>query len=427
MAPAEHTDAAEDDAAPAAPIPLTIDDVGSRGDGVARAPGVAGPVFIPYALPGEEVVAVIAGERGRLEAVTTPSPDRVEPACRHFGECGACALQHWAPEAYRAWKRRRVVRALEKAGVAADVAPVLAAAASGRRRAGWHAVRSRAVGFRFGYTRAASHWVFDIAECPVLAPPLEAALPALRTLAETLLARAGRVTLHATATDVGLDVVADGPPAPADAALTAAARAADAGDWARVTWRGDVLVHRRAPVIALDGVPVEPPAGGFLQATADGEAALRRMVVEAAAGARRAVELYAGIGTFTFALARTATVNAYEGDRAALAALKTAAQKAGRRPIHPMRRDLAKAPVTAREMSRADLVVLDPPRGGAGGQITEIAESGVARVVYVSCDPAAFARDAAVLVQAGFALETVRPVDQFLYAPHVELTGVFTR
>ncbi len=408
-----------------------VDRLGARGDGVAEGPD--GPLYVPYTLAGERVRGRLDGDRLRDVEVLTPSPDRATPVCPHFGVCGGCTVQHVERRAYLAWKRGLVRAALARAGVDADVRPVVEAAGSGRRRAVFHGVRAKAVGFTFGFAQRGSHHVVDLAECPVLHPRLAAARPALRRVAEALLRRPGRADLHATWTDAGLDVDVRGGGARQDARLAGdLAAIAEDQDWARITRGGEALLQRRPPEVRFGDVAVTPPPGAFLQATSDGEAALAREVAAASEGAAKAVDLFAGLGTFTLRLAMRMEVRAFEGDQAAAGALARAVKRApaagaALKPVLVQRRDLARTPVSARELGRPDVVVIDPPRGGAGPQAREIAASAAGRVVSVSCNPATFARDAKILIDGGFALESVQPVDQFLWSAHVEVVGVFTR
>lgn len=405
--------------------------LGARGDGVAQRPD--GPLYAPYTLAGERVRGRIDGDRLRDVVVVTPSPDRVTPACPHFGVCGGCVVQHLERRAYHAWKRGLVRAALARVGVETEVGPVLDATRSGRRRATFHAVRAKAVGFAFGFAARGSHHVVALEQCPVLHPRLAAALPLLARAAAAAAPRPGRADLQATWTDTGLDVDLRGVNARDHHQLTAELAAlAEEGDWARVTIAGEPRLQRRAPEVRFDGAPVTPPPGVFLQATEDGEAALAALVAAAGEGAAKAVDLFAGLGTFALRLAQRMEVRAFEGDPAAAAALAQAVKRApaagvALKPTLVQRRDLARAPVSARELGRPGLVVMDPPRAGAGAQARELAQSGAQRVVYVSCNPASFARDAKVLIEGGLRLESVRAVDQFLWSAHVELVGVFTR
>ncbi len=407
---------------------LTIESVGGEGDGVA-----VGPLYVPYTLPGERVVATGGGERRELSQILEASPQRVTPPCRHFGVCGGCALQHWAAADYLAWKIERLRGTLALQRLETEILPAYAAKPGTRRRLALHARRGTREAARLGFKERKSWAVVDIAQCPVADPALEAALPMLRRLAVALFEhRLSAPTLHVTLTVSGIDIDITGVEAKsgglsADARMQLAQIAAEA-DFARVTLDGEVTFMSRQPVVRLGPATVALPAGAFLQATAGAQDAMTVFAVQACAGAQRIADLYCGVGTFTFALAGIAPVLAAEVSAPAIAALTSALATApGLKGINPEVRDLARRPVLAAELKKIDTVLLDPPRAGAAEQTAEIARSGVSRVIGVSCNPATFARDARVLVDAGFRLERVLPLDQFVWSPHVELVGVFQR
>lgn len=386
---------------------------------------------MPFALPGERVrIApdVDDDARATLVEVLEPSPRRREPVCPHFGVCGGCALQHWDPAAQRAWKREQVVEALERAGVAgAPVGEAVDASGQGRRRATLHAVRAKAVGFVFGFAKRASHAVFDAGVCPVLDPAIAERLPALRALAQVLLAKPGRLDVAVTLAQEGLDVDVRGVKRPSADKLSALAPQIAQAGIVRLIIDDEPVFQEAKPTVKLGDVAVPLPPGAFLQATHAGQDALTALVLDALGKSKMALDLYAGLGTFTLALAKRSPVHAMEGDARAVAALKQGAKAPGLKPVSAQRRDLAREPVTWRELRRFDAVVLDPPRAGAQGQAKELAKSQIARLAYVSCNPATFARDAAVLLRGEWRLDGVAVVDQFQHAPHVELVGAFSR
>lgn len=394
------------------------------------------PLYVPGALPGERVAALVEGRRGeglvgRLVAVLSPSPDRVRPPCRHFGACGGCALQHLAPAAYADWKRGLLVEALRRAGFGEAPVSALVPAGPGTRRRAEFALRPGVVGF---HARGEA-MVVDVPGCLVLAPPLRALAEALRLLDLGALRR--RAEAKVNLTETGLDVVLRLGREPERAAREALVRFAETADLARLALDfGDGLVPlvvRRTPRLTLGGVVVEPPPGAFLQATAEGERAIVSAVLEGLAdlpeGARVA-DLFAGIGTLTFPLSARFRVAAAEGDAAATAALTAAARRAGLWPrVAAETRDLALRPLLGPELAGLDAVVLDPPREGAVAQARALAASPAAlrRLVYVSCSPAALARDGRILAAGGWRVRHAVPIDQFLWAAHLESVVVFAR
>jgi 23S rRNA (uracil1939-C5)-methyltransferase len=414
----------------AEPVELTIDHLGAQGDGVAEDGGR--PVFAPFTLAGERVLARVVGERAELEAVLDASPDRVAPPCPYFGACGGCALQHFAHAPYLAWKVEQVRLALARERIETEVLAPFAAPPGSRRRIALHA-RRRGGRVVLGYKARRSWDVVEITACPIAEPRLVAALPALASVAAPLFEHPKSApTLHVTTTLTGIDVDITGVEAKggglsADARARVAAAAAAAG-LARVTLAGEMLFLGRAPMVRFGEARVALPAGSFLQAVEAAETAMADFARAALAGAERVADLYCGAGAFAFRLAERASVLALDAAPTAVAALRAAVASApGLKAVVAEARDLDRRPLLAMEMKRLDGVLFDPPRAGAHEQTLQIAESKVARAVGVSCNPTTFARDARVLIDAGFRLTRVLPVDQFLWSPHIELVGVFER
>lgn len=404
---------------------LVIERIGHRGDGVAAYQGK--PAYVPYVLPGEQARVSLTGDRGALLDVHTLSRQRQDPVCRHFGTCGGCQLQHWQLAPYLAWKRDQVVAALAARGIETDVAPVMAIGAGTRRRAVVTALGLKN-GIALGFLERGSHQIIDIEECPILLPDLAHLLPGIRRLLKPCLPQGAKVKLVLTESLAGADLAIDGAAAPdsAKALSRLVSSASDAGI-ARLTWNGEPLLQVAAPVQDFGGVAVVPPPGAFLQASRDGEAALWQLVHAGTAGAAHVADLFAGCGTFSLRLARQASVSAIEGDTAALAALAQAARQPGLKAVIALQRDLFKEPLLADELAEFDAVVFDPPFAGAAAQAEQLAASTVARIVAVSCNPATFARDARLLIDGGYRLQSVTPVDQFIFSPHIELVACFVR
>lgn len=405
---------------------LHIERLGARGEGVARVAG--GLVFTPYALPGDEILAEVDGDSGKLVEVLKPSPDRVPAPCPHFGLCGGCAVQNLAPPAYADWKRGLVVEALRNAGVEAEVSGLRQAWGVGRRRATFHARNDQRGQPHIGFMQARAHRIVEIDACPILAPEFLPAIPILRQIAEILAPLDKPLDLVVTATLNGLDIDIRGCGKLEFALEQALIAAADACDLARIANHGAILVERRPPSIRIGLATVNPPPGCFLQATEAGEQMLAQLVIEAVGAAKKVADLFCGVGTFALRLAETAEVTCIESDLEALAAgLRGGRAAAGLRTIKGEARDLFIRPLLASELAGFDAVVFDPPRAGAEAQARELAKSAVPTVVGVSCNAQTFARDAKTLIAGGYDLAGVTPVDQFLYSPHVELVGVFKK
>lgn len=407
---------------------ITVETVGTKGDGLAHlADGTR--VVVPLGLPGETHRA----EQDALSATfmrLTTSPDRTTPICPHFGTCGGCIVQHWAPEAVRDWKQRRVAHALAHAGLQAEIAPTLDAHGAGRRRVTLH-IRQREGGTQAGFMRAGSHDLIDLDHCPLLVPELEPAADLARGIGHILRGLAKPMDLQVTASTEGLDCDLRGCgalPEPLQKKLIAFAVSKNL---ARLTLHGERLVESQAPRVVFEDKPEMSaflPAGAFLQATARGEAILARLAREALGKSRHVVELFCGLGPFGLRLSRDMKVTAFDSDAAAVEAFNRSLRAhPGGKPATAERRDLFRRPLFAPELKPYDAALLDPPRQGAEAQVKELAKSRIPLVVYVSCDPETFARDAKTLVGAGFRLGAVTPVDQFAHSGHIELVASFRR
>jgi 23S rRNA (uracil1939-C5)-methyltransferase len=408
---------------------LVIDRLGARGDGIADTP--AGAVYVPYTLPGETAeVEPWAGhpDRRHLVAVDIASPDRIAAICPHFAVCGGCALQHLATARYRDWKRALVTAALAQARLDAPVDDLVDAHGEGRRRALFHARQSARDVLEVGFAALKAHHVVPIDRCPILAPGLDGAIETGWAIAEALAGARKPLDIQVTATDAGLDVDVRGSGPLTAAGIAELAQIASRRRLARLTRHGEIVALRAAPGLHIGRARVILPPGAFLQATAAGEAALARLVTAHCQGAKAVADLFCGVGPFALRLAERARVTAADNDAEAVAALaRAAAATPGLKPTEALTRDLFRRPLTRTELKRFDAVVFDPPRQGAEAQARELASSGVPLVVAVSCNPATFARDARILVDGGYRLTRVTPVDQFLYSAHVELVALFER
>ncbi len=413
---------------------LAIARMGSAGDGVADQP--SGPLHIPRSLPGETVEIgrmTVAGRsrRAALDAVVVPSPDRVEAPCPHFARCGGCSLQHWRDDAYAAWKRGLVVSALAEAGFDTATVGALARTPPHARRRMDFAVERIQGGVLLGLHEGHSKTIVDVDTCVVLHPALLALVAPLRSLLSSLAAlrRTGSILVNLLDSGPDLLIRTDGPLATPDRAKLAAFASAHGVD--RIAWAlGDGPPENAAllamPHVTFAGKRVEPPPGAFLQASAEGQAAIVAAVLDGLPGKltqkSRAIELYAGCGTISFPMAERLRVVAFEGDAPSAAAVRRALS--GTR-VEITTRDLVRQPLTAKELSGAAAIVLDPPYAGAAMQMPAVAASGVARVIIVSCNPQALAKDAAVLGKSGYRLLAATPIDQFLWSAHVESVAVF--
>lgn len=396
--------------------------LGAQGDGIVETSN--GPEYLPLALPGERWRL----EDGRPPERLTASRNRQQPLCRHFGYCGGCVAQHMSPELYRWWKETSLLQAFAHRGIEVTPEPMRSVAVHSRRRA-FFGVARRGNEVVLGFREQGRHSLVDLAECPILDPAIVGAMPALRELARMALPADAGGRLIVTRVEGGLDVAIEngnaklGP----DSSAALARRAATAG-LQRLSVFGTVVYQEGIPSLKLDSVRIEPPPGAFLQAVPEAEAIMIELVTGAVGKSKAIADLFSGLGTFTFPLARKARVLAVDSERRSIDALEKAGRGAtGLKPIATKIRDLMREPLSRTELDAFDAVVLDPPRAGAKAQSEMLARSRVATIVMVSCNPATLARDARSLIDGGYRLQSVTPVDQFIYSPHLEVVAVFRR
>jgi 23S rRNA (uracil1939-C5)-methyltransferase len=408
---------------------LTIDHVGHFGDGVAVGSGAN--IYVPYALGGETVEVLPSPghpDRRALAHIVTASPQRIDPFCPHFGTCGGCAIQHWQPDAYRNWKRQLVIETLDHAGIDCEVGDLIDAHGTGRRRMTLHARQSSQGILRVGFAAAGRHEIIAIDRCPILDPAMHGAIEAANEIAELLKPVSKPLDIQVTAADNGLDVDVRGSGPLGTALLSSLSKLAEKHNLARLTRHGELVIMRKPPVVRVGKAQVTLPPGSFMQPTALGEETLAALAFARCKGAKHIADLFCGFGPFAFRLAEKFKVTAFDSDAGAVTALQNAVKLTqGLKPIKAEARDLFRRPLMPQELRDYDCVVFDPPRQGAQAQSQQLAASRIALVVAVSCNPATFARDARILIDGGFRIDSVTPVDQFRHTPHVELVARFRR
>lgn len=408
-----------------------VDTIGAYGDGVVTVD--AEKIFVPYTAPSDHIKLETRGQKGQLLELLNAGPDRMDPPCAYYGRCGGCAFQHVTRDFYVKWKKAQIVSALVAAGISeAPIANMVEIDPATRHRAQFSVQRS-GKDVQLGYFEKRSRNIIPIDNCLVLHPKLQAKLKALRALAGAVPREWASFSIAVTLYSNGLDVnfiSSKRLSEPTPTGMQSLAKMmADVGV-IRVSLGGEVLMAINQPVISFDGISVSPPPGAFLQASQMGQAALIGLVVTAAKDSKKIIDLFAGCGTFSLPLSKTATVEAVDSDAGAIGALKTAAAVAQGYKANPVKtgiRNLFENPFRASELNKFDAIVIDPPRAGAIEQMREIAVSKVRRVVSVSCDLKTFSRDAKILLEGGYVLTQLTPVDQFVYSPHIELVGVFER
>ncbi len=403
---------------------FTIARLGHLGDGIIQGP--EGSIFVAQTLPGEVVEGTVKGDALADVRILTPSVHRVKPPCSHARTCGGCMMQHASDAFVADWKTTIVRTALAAQGLEADLRPIITSPPRSRRRATLAARRTKG-GVLMGFHSRASDVLVGVPECQLLHPDLIGAFPALEAIVKLGGSRSQEMDLAITRTSSGGDVaVTGGKPADSTQRMDLA-RLVEAFGLARLSWNGEVIAQRAQPMMRFGRANVPLPVGAFLQATAEGEAALLASVKGAVGPARRIIDLFAGIGTFGLPLAENAEIHAVEGDVAMLTALDKGFRMAeGIKRVTNDIRDLYRRPLEPDEFKGYDAVVIDPPRAGAEAQSHTLAKSKVPVIAAVSCNPATFARDAKILTQAGYKLNWVQVVDQFRWSPHVELAAQFT-
>lgn len=378
---------------------------------------------------GRHVAGAVPGDQVDAAGAVTPGPHHITPLCRHFASCGGCLLQHADDAVLATFVHERVVNAAKGQGLEpAEVLPVHLSPPHTRRRAGLHGLRT-AKGAVLGYREGGSHRIVDLSECPVLHPALAGLIAPLRAFVAAHGPK-GMVGMDLTLADQGVEANLLHFPLEGLGPTEAALDFAREQGLARLTidqgYGPETLWEPEPVTVTLSGVPVSLPPGAFLQATADAEARMLADAAEWLGDARLVADLFAGLGTFAFGLRQDRKVLAVEAEQAAHFACKSAGARAGGQVL-ALHRDLFRSPLQPAELNRFDAVLLDPPRAGARAQVAEIAASTLARVVYVSCNPSSWARDAAVLTEAGFRLDKLRAVGQFRWSTHVELVSLFER
>jgi len=400
---------------------IEIQRLGLHGDGIAD-----GPIYAPLTLPGETVEGDIDGDRLTNMRVVTPSEHRVKAPCRHFKSCGGCQLQH-ASDAFLAdWKVEVVRQALAAQGLETDLRPIATSPANSRRRAVFSARRTKKAAL-VGFHARASDVIVEVPDCQLLHPELLPARDVIAHLAQIGGSRKGELSATVALSDAGLDLSIVGGKELDGPLLARMAQEVERFKLARLTWDGEVIATRVAPTQAFGTAAVVPPPGAFLQATKEGESVLLSAVKSAITQGDFGIDLFAGSGTFTLPLASQYRMHGVEGEKAMIQALDAGWRKSqGLKQVTSEARDLFRNPIVAEDLDY-DFTVIDPPRAGAEAQVAELAKSDIAEIAYVSCNPVTFARDAAVLIKAGYHLDWVQTVDQFRWSSHVELASRFVR
>lgn len=399
-----------------------VERLGHKGDGIAD-----GPIFIPGALPGERVEGEVVDGRMDAPRIIEPSSDRVKAPCRHYSACGGCALMHASDAFVSGWKQDVVQAALSHRGIDIGFRNMHTSPPRARRRAVLHGTRTKKHAM-IGLFGRRSQVLTEIPDCMLISARIMAEIDLFRDLVAVGASRRAQVTLTVTDLSGGLDVAVEGG-LELDAILRLKlAELVQDSSLIRLIWGGEQIYQSGPADLVFGTARVSPPSGSFLQATPEGEAALVHAMRDAVGAAKRVVDLFSGCGTFALPAAQTAEVLAVEGEAPMLAALDAAWRATpGLRQVTTQTRDLFRRPLLPDELNKFDAVIIDPPRAGALAQTEALVESTVPVIGFVSCNPVTFARDARVLLDAGYALEWMDIVDQFRWSTHIEIAAKFVR
>jgi 23S rRNA (uracil1939-C5)-methyltransferase len=401
---------------------LAIDHLNAAGEGAARTDN--GLTIVPFALPGD---VLRVDQAGRIDEIITPSPNRTEAFCAHFGRCGGCAFQHMKLEAYAAFKQEMVQKALDRDGIAVSVSPTIIAHGTGRRRAIVH-IRFGQGGAKAGFMAARSHDLISMDRCPILIPELASVFEVAKAVTAPLAGRNKPLDVQVSSSINGLDVDVRGHGEPDARERIRLIAVAEKLDLARISIHREIIVERRPPILMVADLPVILPPRAFLQATSEAESVLGDLVLAGIGKAKSVADLFCGIGPFALRLAAKVKVHAVDEGKESVAALERASRtKQGLKAVTTEARDLFRRPLLPKELAAYDAIVVDPPRAGAEAQMRQIVTAKVKTVVSVSCDLQSFIRDAKILASGGYKLESLTPVDQFAWTRHIELVGVFRR
>lgn len=411
---------------------VTVTDIGIQGDGIAN--GADGRYFVPYSAPGDQLSVTLTKARkdsrfAKIERINTAGKDRIEPACPHFGICGGCALQHVGADTVASTKRGFITNALARQNLPTGIVQETINIAPGLRRRARFAIH-KAKRIALGFYAPRSRQVIDVEACPAVRPAIAALIAPLRQLAESLRAIKGEASVQVSESETGIDLLLE-TRAESDLSLEdreMLAQFANRYDLARLAWQGpqgpEPVAQRQSPRYRFGSATVTPPPNAFLQPSLEGERVIVSAACEALAGATRIADLYAGCGALTFPFSSIATTHAFEGDADMIATIQRAA---GEHPVTATARDLARMPLRPDELAAFDSVVFDPPRAGAKSQADMLAQSSVPRIVAISCNPGTLARDLRLLVDGGYRIESILPIDQFPWSPHIEAVAILHR
>ena len=414
---------------------VTIGELGGLGDGIVQVSGKT--IYVPFTVSGDVVDIKCEGSKGRVRHIHQASTHRIDPICQHYTKCGGCQLQHVEDNYYRNWKTGLIETALINQGIDdADILPLHISPVGSRRRASFHAIGRGGGEIVLGYAQKSSHNLIDLEMCPILVPEIVKFIIPLKSFLKKLLKKKQKMTIQVTRGDNGLDVIFKGKGEITLDLRMDLATLAEENNLSRISWFDtslkktyyETLAERRKPYVKFGGHKVFFPEGSFLQATSQGQETLISTMLQGIVGCNRVVDLFSGCGTFSIAAANYANVHAVENNEDMLTALKNSSNLIrGIKQVTTELRDLFLRPLLPHELNKYDVAIIDPPRAGARHQMVEIINSDIKKLIMVSCNPVSFARDVQGLIEAGFKMGAILPIDHFLFSPHLEIITVFDR
>ncbi|MFU8877535.1 MAG: 23S rRNA (uracil(1939)-C(5))-methyltransferase RlmD [Wenzhouxiangellaceae bacterium] len=432
---------------PAEPVSVEINDLAHDGRGAGRVQDKV--TFVHGALPGERVLARLTGRNRRFDegvmlAVEQASPERVEPACPWFGNCGGCALQHLEHAAQLGWKQQRLAQNFKRIGEVTPehwLEPLSATPWNYRRRARLSVRNVPGKGrVLVGFREIGGRYVADIEACRILHPVFADRLMSLSALIGDLSIPDRIPQIECAAGDDSAAIVLRHlEPLNQDdlERLRAWSRDHDIAVWLQP--KGPDSVHRLAPeqhrlAYRLDAFDLELEfhPQQFVQVNAAVNHLLTERAVDllAPSAGERVLDLFCGLGNFSLPLAsRAGRVVGVELDPSLVESARTNARANGLENAEFIAADLQQSIEQLEWMRQPfDAVLIDPPRSGAAEVLPLVAATGAGRIVYVSCDPATLARDAGMLVRDhGYHLQAAGIADMFPHTAHVESIALFVR
>ncbi|MCF6320962.1 MAG: RNA methyltransferase [Rhizobiaceae bacterium] len=405
---------------------LKIEMLGHRGDGVANTS--KGRVFVPFALGGERVEVRGNSTRRELIGVLDPSPDRAAPICEYFGTCGGCQLQHFAKEPYLEWKQDLVDEALAGLDIEVRSEPIVSFENAKRRRVVFTACHT-SDGVALGFLKRGTNDIVGLGKCPIIKEGISNSIETIKQIIRPILPAKGNSSIHVLECKNGLDIQVESEGKLNEGGRQSAVRLALEAKISRLSFGDETLVETKRPNLTVGLAWVSPPPGIFVQAMREAELHISELVCAHLKGCKKVADLYCGIGTFALRLAENSMVLACESEQSALDALDEAWRGTGGRlkSITCEKRDLFIRPVMALELKKIQGVVFDPPRAGALPQARQLALSKVRKIAAVSCNPNSLAQDLECLIEGGFRVVSITPIDQFVHTPHVEVVVLLER